>query len=419
MNPAPQSTMLTYPDGLPDDVSPLGAKASRAVLWVSVVTAAAGCVMLVGAFVNPRQFYHSYLFGYVLALDVTLGALFWVLIHHVSDAGWSVGMRRTFENVARALAPLAALFIPVLIGIYSGHLHTWYEFIHQGEPPAGSHEAHQWHVKHLYFSTPFFLARLVLYFSIWSTYTFIMVKSSVKQDVEGGVALTRKMHWWAPSGVALLGLTTTFFAFDVVMSLQYTWFSTIFGVYFWAGGIRGSLSFGVLLVLALRAAGFLRNTVTMEHLHDSAKMMFGFTVFWAYIAFAQYFLIWYGNIPEETQFYLLRRNGSWYALSILLPVLYFVVPFFLLLPRANKRNPVTLTIAAAWILFMHAVDLYWQIMPVLHTDTIRVTVFDFAAPIAALGVVVLSALWGFQRVPLIPIRDARLNETIGYENETP
>ena len=157
----------------------------------------------------------------------------------------------------------------------------------------------------------------------------------------------------------------------------------------------------------------------MEHLHDVAKLMFGFTVFWAYIAFAQYFLIWYGNMPEETQYYLLRRNGAWYGMSMLLPILYFVVPFFLLLPRANKRNPVMLAIASAWILFMHAYDLYWQVLPVLHQDTIHFHYLDVAAPVCLFGVVLASAVWGFGRVPLIPIRDARLNETIGYENETP
>ena len=137
----------------------------------------------------------------------------------------------------------------------------------------------------------------------------------------------------------------------------------------------------VLIVLALRRAGYLRNTITMEHLHDVAKLMFGFTVFWAYIAFAQYFLIWYGNMPEETQFYLLRRNGAWNTMSILLPILYFVVPFFMLLPRAHKRNPVWLAIVSAWILVMHAYDLYWQIMPVLHQDTIHFHWLDVAAPV--------------------------------------
>jgi hypothetical protein len=263
------------------------------------------------------------------------------------------------------------------------------------------------------------LLRLAFYFGVWIAYSVAMRNWSTRQDLVGGSTLTRKMQWWAPSGIALLGLTTTFFAFDVVMSLQYTWFSTIFGVYFWVGGIRGSLATCVLIVLSLHSAGYLRNTITMEHLHDVAKLMFGFTVFWAYIAFAQYFLIWYGNMPEETQFYLLRRNGAWYPASILLPILYFVVPFFMLLPRAHKRSPAWLAIIAMWVLLMHAFDLYWQIMPTLHQDTIHFHWMDVAAPVFLFGVLLLSTVWGLQRLPLIPIRDARLNESIGYENETP
>jgi hypothetical protein len=409
---------ITYPDGLPDAVAPLGDSMAGLVRILVAVVGASAVVLGIGAVTNAKQFFHSYLFGYVFALDIALGALFWVLIHHVSDAGWSVGLRRVFENVNRAIIPLAVLFVPVLVGIFSGNLHLWYGFVH-GPEPGEEHLKHVWHVKHVYFSTPFFLARLALYFGVWIAYSVAMRNWSTTQDAGGGAALTRKMQWWAPSGVVLLGLTSTFFAFDVLMSLQYTWFSTIFGVYFWVGGIRGSLATCVLVVLALRAAGYLRNTITMEHLHDVAKLMFGFTVFWAYIAFAQYFLIWYGNMPEETQFYLLRRNGDWYTASILLPVLYFVVPFFMLLPRAHKRSPAWLAVIATWVLVMHAYDLYWQIMPVLHPDTVHVNWLDAAAPVCLFGVLLLSAVWGFQRLPLIPIRDARLNETIGYENETP
>ncbi len=409
---------LTYPAGLPDSVAPLGEKAAGLFRTLALVAAISGLALLIGAFANPRQFYHSYLFGYIFALDIALGALFWTMIHHVADAGWSVGLRRIFENMSRAFIPLAVLFIPVLIGTFTGKLYLWYDFVHGPEPTEG-HLQHIWHVKHLYFSTPFLLARVALYFGIWIGYSVAMRNWSTQQDAVGGAALTRKMHWWAPSGVALLALTATFFAFDFLMSLQYTWFSTIFGVYFWVGGIRGSLAAVVLIVLGLRRAGYLRHTITMEHLHDVAKLMFGFTVFWAYIAFAQYFLIWYGNVPEETQFYLLRRNGAWNAMSMLLPVLYFGVPFFMLLPRAHKRSPAWLAVISVWILVMHAFDLYWEGMPVLHPDTSHLHWLDFAAPGCLFSVLLLATVWGFQRLPLIPIRDARLNETIGYENETP
>jgi hypothetical protein len=409
---------FTYPEGLPDSVAPLGEAAKHRFQALAIIAIGSAIALVVGAFTEPKQFYHSYLFGYVFALDISLGALFWVLLYHVADAGWSVGLRRIFENLSRAIIPLTILFILVLVGIFTGNLHKWYEFVNSSEP-AEEHVKHIWHVKHVYFSTTFFLVRLAVYFGVWIAYSVMMRQWSTQQDAIGGAALTRRMRWWAPSGVALLGLTATFFAFDIVMSLQYTWFSTIFGVYFWVGGIRGSLAVGVLVVLALRSAGYLRGTITMEHLHDVAQMMFGFTVFWAYIAFAQYFLIWYANMPEETQFYLLRRNGAWNGMSILLPILYFVVPFFMLLPRAHKRSPRWLAFIAVWVLVMHAYDLYWQIMPVLHNDTIHFHYLDVAAPVCMFGVLLLSTLWGLRRFPLIPIRDARLNESIGYENGTP
>ena len=417
-NDGGESASLTYPEGLPDRVAPLREQADGLFRTLAIVAGLAGLALLVGAFIYSKQFFHSYLFGYVFALDIALGALFWTMIHHVADAGWSVGLRRIFENMNRAIIPLAVLLVPVLIGTFSGNLYGWYNFVH-GPEPTEEHVLHLWHVKHLYFSTPFLLLRLGLYFGVWIVYSVAMRNWSTMQDAIGGGKLTLTMQWWAPSGVALLGLTATFFAFDMIMSLQYTWFSTIFGVYFWAGGIRGSLAACVLIVLAMRSAGYLRQTITMEHLHDVAKIMFGFTVFWTYIAFAQYFLIWYGNVPEETQFYLLRRNGDWYWMSVMLPILYFVVPFFLLLPRSHKRNPVWLAIIASWVLLMHAYDLYWQIMPTLHQDTIHFHWLDVAAPVCLFSILLLATVWGFQRLPLIPIRDARLNETIGYENETP
>ena len=407
------------PRGLPDDVSPLGARAKRPLFVLRTVVGVGGFLLLIGAVSDdPKQFFHSYLFGYILGLDLCLGSLFWVLIHHLSGAGWSVGLRRIYENITRAIVPLALLIIPIVIGMYTGNLHEWYRIV-SGPEPSEPHELHQWHVKHVYFSAPFLVGRICFYFAVWLGYSIPMRRMSEKQDAVGGAELALKMRWWAPSGTLLLGLTTTFFAFDLLMSLQYTWFSTIFGVYFWVGGIRGSMSLAVLLVLGLRWKGYLRNTITIEHLHDVAKMMFGFTVFWAYIAFSQYFLIWYGNIPEETKYYLLRRNGTWYEASMLLPIFSFVVPFFLLLPRANKRSSFILAVAAGWILLAHAYDLYWQVLPVLHRDTVRVHWLDLAAPTFIMGVVLLSTLGGLRRASLIPIRDVYLNETIGYENGTP
>ncbi len=352
----PRSPGIAWED-LPDAPHFDPDKALGALAKVAFVSGAAAAVLLTGWLVDDtpgrRQFYYSYLWGYTWALSVALGALFWNLIHHVTAAGWSVGIRRVFENVHRALPVLAVLFVPIALGLDT--LFKW------------SQADDLKHGKQVWLSHAFFLGRMIFYFAVWIAYSSALRRWSLlcdsSEDIKERKRLQRRMEWWAPSGLLLLALTSTFAAFDLIMSLNYHWFSTIFGVIFWADGVRSSLAFCVLIVLGLHGAGYLRSTITREHFHDMGKLLFGFTVFWAYVAFAQYFLYWYGNIPEETKWYWDRRAGSWYAFSMMLPIGCFAVPFFVLLPRGCKRNPTIIGFAAAWILLWEMAYLYWQIMP--------------------------------------------------------
>ena len=422
----------TTPEPLPDDPRLPEAAGASAWAYALAVTLTAGVLLAIGFFLDgsegKRAFWFSYLFGYVLALNLALGALFWVLIHHVSDAGWSVVLRRIFENLTRALPVLLVLFLPIVLGM--GTLFRWASA--EGDPLLEQ--------KRPYLNPTFFLLRIGLYFAVWIALSVRLRALSLRQDETGDVTLSRRMRGLSFPGTLLLALTATFAAFDLVMSLNYAWYSTIFGVCFWVGGIRGSLSLLVLTAVALRGAGYLRNTITKEHLHDCGKLMFGFTIFWAYIAFSQYFLIWYGNVPEETQWYLRRRVGGWYAMSVLLGVVYFVVPFFLLLPQAWKRSPRMVAFAAAWILFFHAYDFYWQIIPEMYPagfellETLRdpealaleqYRAYDLhlywmsvAAAVLMTGVVACAALYGLRRHPMIPVRDPRLAESLAFHNDT-
>ena len=348
-------------------------------------------------------------------LSLSLGALFWILIHHLTAAGWSAAIRRIYENCTR--------MIPVLLALLFRSSSAWTPFIN------GIMRAKvNWNMGRASGSSaPFFIVRILIYFSIWIGYSHLLRKQSILMDRTSGFedrkAILRKCEWWAPSGILLLGLTSTFAAFDLMMSLNYLWFSTIFGVIFWADSIRGSLCLCVLTVLALHYAGYLRNTVNREHFHDMGKLMFGFIVFWTYVAFAQYFLYWYGNMPEETIFYWDRRVGSWNTMSILLPICYFAVPFILLLPRGNKRNPRIIGFVAAWVMLFHAMHLYWEIMP----EGLKTGVKDHpekgvsihwldVASIFMFGSIMASCiLYGFRNYPIIPVRDPRLQESIHHE----
>jgi hypothetical protein len=171
-----------------------------------------------------------------------------------------------------------------------------------------------------------------------------------------------------------------------------------------------------VVAVAMLRAGLLDTVITAEHLHDIGKLLFAFTAFWAYIAFSQFFLMWYANLPEETIWYRVRIEGSWKTVSLLLMAGHFAVPFFFLMGRDVKRRGSTLAAGGAWLLTMHFVDLYWQVMPTLHPEGIRPSVLDVAALVAIGGCFVAAASWLMRRQALVPLRDPRLAESLAFEN---
>jgi hypothetical protein len=200
------------------------------------------------------------------------------------------------------------------------------------------------------------------------------------------------------------------------MSLNPHWFSTIFGVYFFAGGLLSVIAFMTLIALALRRKGILTETITVEHYHDLGKLLFAFTVFWTYIGFSQYFLIWYGNVPEETVWYLARWEGSWKFVSMVILFGHFVLPFIALLFRFTKRTPTSLWIIASWILLMHWVDMYWLVYPTLLEKGASITWIE-PATMLFVGGLFLWAFWGrFARNPLVPVNDPKLAGSINHVN---
>ena len=188
-------------------------------------------------------------------------------------------------------------------------------------------------------------------------------RTSVKQDTSGETALTLRMERLSAPGMIVFALTLNFAAFDLLMSLDAHWFSTIFGVYYFAASVLGFLAVIPTILYAMQWRGILANAVTVEHYHDLGKLMFAFVVFWAYIAFSQYMLIWYANIPEETMWFLKRQTGDWAAVSLILLFGHFVVPFLLLVSRMIKRRPMALAVTGLYVALMCWVDMYWLVVP--------------------------------------------------------
>lgn len=357
----------------------------------------------------------SYLWAFYACLSIALGAWAWVMIEHLARSGWSAAIRRVGETAAVTLPLFALLWIPIATLGY----HSLYPWSHETDAIL---EKKRW-----FLSDGFFFGRAIFYFALWSVFSYLLYRWSTRQDteasLEGRTALTHKMWRLSAPGILLFALTSSFAAIDWLMSLQPHWYSTIFGVYLFARSILSFYAFTILVVMGLQRAGVLKS-VTAEHFHDLGKYTFGFTVFWAYIAFSQFILIWYANIPEETEFYLVRLHGGWEWISYALPLLNFALPFFFLLSRKIKRARVLLAVAAIWTLLVHLVDLYWLILPNFgmhhgggHAEPhLAVSWMDFAALIGMVGVFLAVFSFLLARKKVMAVNDPRIFESLAHEN---
>jgi hypothetical protein len=369
------------------------------------VLGALGCAILGAA--NPKQFFFSWLVSFLFFLSLALGALFFVLIQYASQGGWGTVLRRIGETTFATLPVMAFLFVPLLFGLRD--LFSW------AVPGAAEHDALlRW--KAQYLNVPFFLIRAAIYFSAWSFIALLYYRGSRNQDVTGDPGASARLRRFAGPAIIVVGLTQTFAAIDWIMSLTPHWYSTMIGIYFFSGAFVAFIALLSVVATAMRRAGLLDTVITAEHLQDIGKFLFAFTAFWAYIAFSQFLLIWYANLPEETIWYQARLQGSWRTVSLLLMAGHFGVPFFYLMGRDVKRRGWTLAIGGAWLLAMHFVDLYWQVMPTLHPEGIRPSALDVAAFVAIGGCFVAAAGWLMRRQALVPLRDPRLAESLAFEN---
>jgi hypothetical protein len=361
---------------------------------------------VIGAILSPRQLSFSWLFAFAFFFTLGAGCLFWIIVHHATDAEWSVVVRRQLENIVSLWPILALFFVPVLL--LRNHLYEWMNI-----PPG---QDHLLDAKRAYLNLTFFLVRAGFYFAFFIISALLLRKYSVRQDKDGNPQFTVKMRKVAFASLPLFGLALTFGAFDWLMGLNYKWFSTMWGPYIFAGAAGSSMSLLVLVITALRKAGYLQEVITLEHYHIMGKWMLTFSVFWAYIGFSQYMLIWYANIPEETEYFILRNTESWWLLSTFLVIGRFFVPFAILLLRSIKKRPHQLCYMAGWIVFMQLLDMYIVILPALHGTGVHLSILDFLPLIgigATLGFFYLRIIG---KTSLFPIRDPRLIESLRLTN---
>ena len=359
-----------------------------------------------GAAIDPKQFSYSWLFAFAFFFTLVAGCFFWTIVHYAVDAEWTVVVRRQLENIAVLVAIVAVFFIPIFL--LRHHLYDWMSIQPGTEEKLDS--------KRGYLNLNFFVLRAVFFLGFFIIASQLLKRFSVRQDKDGNPKFTIWLRKVSFASLPLFALCLTFGAYDWLLGLQYRWFSTMFGVYIFAGAAGSSMSLLVLVITALRKAGYLKNVVTLEHYHIMGKWMFAFCVFWAYIGFGQYMLIWYANMPEETQYFLVRNTESWWYLSMLLVFGRFFGPFGILLLRSIKKHPNQLCWAAGWIVFMQLLDMYLVVLPALHGSGVHVSLWDFAALIAMGSTLAFAYLRIVGKTSLFPVRDPRLIESLKLVN---
>jgi hypothetical protein len=359
-----------------------------------------------GAAIDPKQFSYSWLFAFAFFFTLCAGCFFWTIVHYAVDAEWTVVVRRQLENIAVLIAIVAIFFIPIFL--LRHQLYDWMSI------PPGTEE--KLDSKRAYLNLDFFLLRALFFLGFFIIASQLLKRFSVRQDKDGSPKFTIWLRKVSFASLPLFALCLTFGAYDWLLGLQYRWFSTMFGVYIFAGAAGSSMSLLVLVITALRRAGYLKNVVTLEHYHIMGKWMFAFCVFWAYIGFGQYMLIWYANMPEETQYFLVRNTESWWYLSMLLVFGRFFGPFAILLLRSIKKHPNQLCWVAGWIVFMQLLDMYLVVLPALHGTGVHVSLWDFAALIAMGATLAFAYLRIVGKTSLFPVRDPRLIESLKLVN---
>ncbi len=358
---------------------------------------------------DSSRAWYNYFIGSIFFLSMGLCGLFFTAIQHMTKARWSVGLRRVLEVMSLTL-PVAAIFI---YGVYRGSHHI-YEWMHAGV------EDHLLQWKQPFLNEHSFGIRLIAYFVIWILGSFWLFRNSVKQDQTGDVALTWRNLRFSALLLVLFGLSVTLAAFDLIMSLEPHWFSTIFGIYFFSGFFQAGLAMFYILAYLGYQSGTFKGVVTADHFHDIGRFIFGFSIFWAYIAFSQYLLIWYGNLPEETFFYIVRMEGGWQWVSLALLLVRFAAPFLILMPFAMKRSPKVMIPMSILILLGEWLDLYYIAMPArrltLSLESIA-PMFNWKELGVLLGFISLFVLLMslmMERIRMVPVRDPRLEASVHY-----
>ena len=386
-------------------------EASTGMNTASFVMIAIGILtVIVGLINNPDRMWTSYLTAFFYVACLALGAFFFVTVNHLTKAGWSASIRRLAEGMSSYIPVMVVSSIVLLFGVK--RLYPW------ADPEVVASNA-MVAAKTSYLNGGFMAARMLLFgVGAW-IFSKLIIGHSLQQDKDGLDQHTHKNLGLSIAYILFFAIFFSLYSVDLLMSLLPTWYSTIFGIYTFAGSFQSALAFLILLIMYMRNKGFVQGYFWDDHMHDVGKFLKAFTVFWAYIAFCQFMLIWYANIPEETEFFLMRSgNSGWMMVSMSLLIFKFIVPFIALLPRWAKRTEGWLASICVLVLVMQYVDIYWLVYPNFafgaEESQVVFGFYEVGLLVGFLGLFLMSLIKFFEKNNLVAIKDPRMHEALHH-----
>ncbi|MFP5519227.1 MAG: molybdopterin oxidoreductase [Bdellovibrionia bacterium] len=360
---------------------------------------------VVGLMKNQERMWPAYLIAFFYFACLGVAGLVWSALQNIAKAGWSVSIRRYAEATTS--------FIPATI-IGALVLAAGFKYLYPWADPEVVASSKLIASKTGYLNTGFTVVRLLAYTIMTLIFAKLIVGNSLKQDANGDESYTHKNVGLSIAFILIFALLFTLFSMDLLMSLLPTWYSTIFGIYGFAGLLQSFFAFFAIVIILMKRSGLVKGYVTEEHLHDVVKFEKGFTVFWAYIAFSQFMLIWYANIPEETEYYIMRAQNGWMGVSIALLVFRFIVPFLALLPRGAKRNESHVLAVSVLILIMQYVDIFWMVMPNFNHGHFTFGFWEVGMFAGFAGIFLLGLFNFWSKHGLVAQKDPRMHEALSH-----
>jgi hypothetical protein len=368
------------------------------------VGAVFSALLVFGLLIDRAQFFQAYLVGFIFWIGITLGSTALLMLQHLTGGAWGLIIRRVLEAASRTLPLMLILFLPILLGL--NQIYIWTNKAQMDQVPALREKtAH-------YLNPAFFTVRAAVYFAIWLVMMWLLNTWSLQNDRTANRRLLKRLQMLSGPGLGLLIITITFASIDWVMSLDPAWSSTIFGLIFVASWSLSALAFGILVMSWLARREPMEAVVRTSHFHDWGNLMMALVMLWMYFAFSQYLIIWSGNLPEETVWYVARKHDGWGVIALAIVILQFAFPFLTLLSRAAKNSPQRLGMLALLILVMRVVDVIWLIEPSFNREHFHLSWMDIVAPIAVGGLWIATFAWQLQKRSLIPINDPQLEQAL-------